>query len=480
MRVITTAVEDLRAGDRRLDGGYHASEGVQALRRLHRWVKQSPPPGEGGAAKEHRADYPMRRLDRMDAVCKPEGIFIPSRFKRTFVDNPEHGAPYLTGISIMQADPLMSAKLLSHKYTSSMDELVLRERMILMTCSGTIGNSVYVNASFKEAVGSPDLLRIEANSEKILPGFLYAYLSSPVGRALIEQKTYGAVVPHIEAHHVVDLPIPRLDRAIEERIHALVERAASLRVAAQASRQKAIDLVSSQLHTNLSPFPSRNLLTVSASQLNWRLEAVYHSARETASDIFRSSQVPLKPIGDLLVDMFYLGKLHRVFVDSPEYGVPLLSIADAQRAKLSSDKFISRTKSRNVDKAILQPGWVLVSRVGSPGLVTYVRREMVGMAGTDHLVRLICDLTQILPGYLYAILSSQVGYKLLVSSAHGSVQSVLPPEYIARIRIPVPTLSEQQPIQDLIERYGEALTLASESEDQAQVLLAEALGIVSE
>jgi type I restriction enzyme, S subunit len=231
MKVVATAVSDLYAGDCRLDASFHASAGVKALRRLRRWAgAPAPSPVQRSATRESTVSYGSQRLDRLDEVCKPDGIFIPSRFKRIFVDDPEHGAPYLTGGSIMQAEPLSGAKLLSYKYTANLAELALRERMILVTCSGTIGNSVYVNANFRGAVGSPDLLRIEADIVKIPPGYLYTFLSSPVGKALIEQKTYGAVVPHIEAHHVVDLPIPRLDAAIEARIHALVERAAELRV----------------------------------------------------------------------------------------------------------------------------------------------------------------------------------------------------------------------------------------------------------
>jgi type I restriction enzyme S subunit len=147
------------------------------------------------------------------------------------------------------------------------------------------------------------------------------------------------------------------------------------------------------------------------------------------------------------------------------------------KAKLSSEKYISRTHSRNVEQAKLQYGWVLVSRTGTPGLVVYVRREMVDMAGSDHLVRLVSDRSKVLPGYLYTVLGSAVGRGLLFGAVHGSIQLQLPPDYITRIEIPIVPLESQRPIDDLIERYGEALTQASEFENRAQMLLAEALGL---
>lgn len=476
MRMAVTGAEQLYDAGLRLDASYHASEGVKALRFIRKWAGVPEPEGSPSLRDGRRIAYGTRRLEPLEEVCVPNGVFIPSRFRRIFVDDSEHGAPYLTGGSIMQADPLVGAKRLSYRFTSNMDELALKERMTLVTCSGTIGNTVYVNANFVGAVGSPDLLRIVADPCQILPGYLYAFLGSPLGRALIKQKTYGAVVPHIEAHHVLDLPIPRLDAATEQRIHDLVERAAALRVEALRLQGDARQLASASLGVDLSQLATVRLQVIPISRLDQRLEATYHAAREVAYAAFRFCRVPMAHVGDLMLDMFYLGKLHRVFVSDGDHGVPLLSIADAQKSTLMSEKFVSKVLSRNVNRAILRQGYVLVSRVGTPGLVTYVRREMAGMAGTDHLVRLVCDESKILPGYLYSILSSPMGYALLVGSAHGSVQLVLPPEYIAHVAIPLLPLAEQRPIHELIERYGEALTGASESEAEAQALLADALG----
>ena len=456
MRVDTTAGSDLFVGGLRLDASYHASPGQHATKQLTRCG---------------------RKLERLDQVCLSGGVYIPGRFKRIFVDDPKHGAPYLTGGSILQAEPLQGAKLLSYRYTNKMDRLALREKIILITCSGEIGKTVYVNGTFQGAVGSPDLIRVLADPDKIPSGYLYAYLSSPLARALIQQKTYGAVIPHIEAHHVVDLSIPRLDPADEARIHQWIEQTAELRSQANYKKQLAQSIASQILDIQLNIYDSKSHRTaVSVNALNDRFEAAYHIAQKATAS-FGASSFSMVPLGDLLERIFYLGKLHRVFVDDPRSGVPLLSIPDAQKAKLSSDKHVSRTLSRNIGQAMLQSGWILISRVGTPGLVIYTRREMEGFAGTDHLVRLIPKHNCILPGYLFSLLSSPIGQEILVGSAHGSVQMVLPPEYIMQIKIPVPPLDLQKKIHNLIEEYGDNLTKASELEGQAQVLLTQMLGI---
>jgi type I restriction enzyme S subunit len=477
-RAVVTSAQAMYSAGSRVDAGYHTSPGVRALRFLHEW--QQPPamdsPPAAGTVNETTTSYTTRKLDTLAEVCVPGGMFIPSRFKRIFVNDLEHGAPYLTGSSIMQSDPLEGAKFLSYRYTRNMDALTLHPGMILVTCSGSIGNTVYVNANFAGAVGSPDLLRIVANPDVIPSGYLYTVLSSEPGRALIEQKTYGAVVPHIEAHHVTDLPIPRLDPATEQRIHEMIERAAALRVAALHSRNHAMEILANSLGIDISRFTVRNAVAVRQTSLNMRLEGNYHTARQTADTIFKASELDLVPVGELLEDIFYLGKLHRVFVNTSENGVPMLSISDVLKSKITSEKYISKTLSRNVEQAKLQEGTVLISRTGTPGLVVYVRREMAGMAGTDHLVRLLPDTTKLLPGYLYIFLSSAVGQGLLAGTLHGSIQLQLPPEYITRLEIPLPSVQIQNSIQSLVEHYSEALTQASEHEDAAQALLLAALG----
>jgi type I restriction enzyme, S subunit len=44
-------------------------------------------------------------------------------------------------------------------------------------------------------------------SNVLTEGYLYAYLSSRIGKALVSKDHYGGVVDHIEAHHVKEIPV---------------------------------------------------------------------------------------------------------------------------------------------------------------------------------------------------------------------------------------------------------------------------------
>lgn len=497
MKVVATGVNELRAGDCRLDASYHASEGVKVLRTLRRWVGHSTPTSKRGVLREHDRVYATQRLERLDEVCQPGGIFIPSRFKRIFVDDAAHGAPYLTGGSIMQADPLMGAKLLSYKFTLNMAELVLRERMILITCSGTIGNSVYVNANFCGTVGSPDLLRIEADTAKIPPGYLYTFLSGPLGKALIEQKTYGAVVPHIEAHHVVDLPIPRLDVAIEERIHTLVERAASLRVDANNLIDRACeDLL---LQSGLSSLTSHDYyfygssrvgrepgcFAVDSSRLStltinaWNYGSKFHAIRQRV--LQKSNVLTLREV--IAPNGYFSGGWYKRVPTTEGYGVELLTQKQLFNLRKQGN-WIASGPIGDLDAEKVDTGTILIAGVGTMGETeVFGRCEFVWRNLEEKLV--VAEVVRVMPntdlidaGYLFAYLGSNYGFRLLRSTVSGTkLCRFIEP---LALSIPVPILSVQQQtcigdwVRQAYDNRAEAVLL----EDQAQALLIEALGLV--
>lgn len=477
MKTATTTAAQLEEAGRRLDASYHASEGVRTHRFIREWAGQTtrPPATAKGVIKERAPVYSKRRLDTVTEVCIPGGIFIGGRAKRIYVVDKERGVPFLSSSDMLMAS-FDGVKLISRKQPE-LEALTLRKGWTLISRSGTIGNMAYAREDMDGLAGSEHIMRVVPDPKKIPPGYLFAYLRSPTGTALVKSGTFGSVVDTIEPDFVGSLPVPRLDAATEQRIHELIEEAAKQRVIALEKAHQADECASDVLGVQLSQIAIPRCYVASASRLARRLDATHHVVREVADTTFARSRFPLASIGTLLTDMFYLGKLHRVFVSDATSGVPLLSISDVQKAKLFSEKFISHTQSRNIGKAILEAGWVLVSRSGTPGLVIYTRKDMQGFAGSDDLIRLVPNQSKIRSGYLYTILSSVVGRTLLQSALHGSVQSHLPPEYVSQLAIPVPPLELQGPIHELVEGFAQALTLGSALEDQAGALLAKALSV---
>lgn len=144
-------------------------------------------------------------------------IILPGRFKRVYVDQ-DHGIPFLSGGDILQFDPTQ-AKYLSVKHHSKRikEQLIFHENMILITCSGTIGNMILAPKHFENWTGNQHILRIVL-SEGVNAGYVYSFLASSYGRELVKRFTYGSVVDEINDEQLASvqflLPSPEIQNEI--------------------------------------------------------------------------------------------------------------------------------------------------------------------------------------------------------------------------------------------------------------------------
>ena len=125
-------------------------------------------------------------------------------------------------------------------------------RMTLISCSGAIGRMAYARPEMDGMWSSQDVLKVVPDPDRILPGYLYAFLSSKFGVPLVVGGTYGAIIPHIEPHHIANLPVPRLGEEIEARVHRLIQEAAELRSRFQTSNLRQRPVNSSKQQACLS------------------------------------------------------------------------------------------------------------------------------------------------------------------------------------------------------------------------------------
>lgn len=168
-----------------------------------------------------------------------EKIILPGQFKRVYVEE-EFGVPFFSGKDIGELNP-SDKKYISRDYHAGrIDELTIHENMVLLTCSGTVGNSNIVPRHWDGWTMTHDIIRIVA-TDKWMAGYLYAWLSCDYGRLLVKTHAYGAVVQHIEDHHLADILIPILDNSLIKEIGSLVLGANEKRYQAFLLEERAIN-----------------------------------------------------------------------------------------------------------------------------------------------------------------------------------------------------------------------------------------------
>jgi type I restriction enzyme S subunit len=121
-------------------------------------------------------------------------IFIPTRFKRIYVKEPEKGIPFLQGSHIPLIKPFDLKYL--WKKTEGIEKTLLARDWVLLTRSGTVGKTAIVTSSIEGWGASEHILRIITKPE-INPGYLLMFLSSIYGNFQVLGKIYGGVVNEI-------------------------------------------------------------------------------------------------------------------------------------------------------------------------------------------------------------------------------------------------------------------------------------------
>ncbi len=200
----------------------HADKKLEYFAIDSHWLRQS------GGLRLDASYYNPRVAHAIDSLRKSglplanlgavtERVFIPNRFARTYVEK-EHGIPFLQGSHIVHFQPA-DLKYVSPTVHQHIDKWVIRENWILVTRSGTVGRIAITPSSWDGWAASEHILRIIPHQNGIVPpGYLYAFLCSPIGQAQLTAQIYGAVVDELteDQTRAVLVPTPKTKKQIEQ------------------------------------------------------------------------------------------------------------------------------------------------------------------------------------------------------------------------------------------------------------------------
>lgn len=174
-----------------------------------------------------------------------ERIFIPPRFKRIYVKE-EYGIPFLQGRHIPQFQPT-DVKYLSKTAQKRLELWIIKSGWVLVTCSGTIGRVTIAPKHWDGWAASQHIMRIIPKEDSPCPsGYLYAFLSSPIGKVQLTSTIYGAVVDEITEDHArgIMVPVPKSKEHQE-----LVSSINSIAIQSTRKKEDAIDLAEDAVQT---------------------------------------------------------------------------------------------------------------------------------------------------------------------------------------------------------------------------------------
>lgn len=446
MRTLNVPSSWLHRDDRRFDVGPYTSGALEARVRL----------------EEIRV--PKDRLASLTSGYNG-GIFNGPQFSRNWVNDSEHGVPFLGSSSMNLAD-LSKLPLLRKRDAESPKLAYLRisPGTTLISCSGTIGRMAYVRPDMDEMWTSQDVMKVAPDPSRVPPGYIYAFLSGKFGLPLITSGTYGAIIQHIEPRHIADLPVPRLGNEVESRTHELVESGACKLASYQSlinAATKRVFKAANIWNPTLSDWRSdrRDLgFTVNSSEL--QIMRAWNHSRRAAQIKEQIRSGSWSRLGDVTDSswMRWRKQFQRIDAD-PEYGLEVITQKPLFRL-FPEGRWISKKYLMNHSPRYLIPDrTILVAKQGTFGEDELFGRceyvtgpRMLARAYSDHCMRLVAKHDEIHPGYLFAFLRSEAGFRLFRSLAEGAKQQDLHWRTVPELPIPRYEFNEEQEIGAMIDQ----------------------------
>lgn len=459
MRTGSVTASGIAVDGHRLTGGFHLAEDQQAMKLLNQLKSATP----------------------LVELTTGRKIFRGAIFKRIIVTDSRRGRPYVSARDLVQAD-IAHADYLSHRHGNLLDELELREGMILVTCSGmNLGRAIWSRSDMAGLCASHDLIRIEPSEQDSSPGYVYAFLASRFGHVAIRRQIYGGNIKHIEPEQLEQLPVPRFGKAFERKVHSLVLEAAALRAEASAGLAAAREDVVRELQAPNVARAGYSTHGVSCSAIHdsRRLDAFFHNPSAVALDTWAKRHPNGSwPLGEV-ASVLDVPPFKHIYVDGA-HGVPFFTSGDLFDLERTTDKHLSRTQTRDLQRYVLERGWVLLARSGQLGGIIgtpqFADSSLDGATTSDHVIRIVPRGDVVFPGYLFAYLSCrQIGYPLLTRTMTGASVPALWPMYLRDVSIVKAGPAFMKRVDRAVQDAFEMRVAATEKDRRARQLVESAI-----
>ncbi len=406
---------------------------------------------DGLVVKRLVAASPYEMLTIKDVT---EDIFYGNRAKRVYVKKRNHGIPFLSSSDILQAD-LENVKLASKKYTPSIEQLTLKKGWTLISRSGTIGNCAFANAKHAQKLASEHVIRLVPNNI-LRGGLVYAYLASNHGHSLLTHGTFGAVIQHIEPDFIATLPIPKFPDDFQKEVDDLIQNSAKLREEASDMLTEAEKLLKKA--ANLRDLTTEDYDYFGPRGAERKVSCFVRNRKDITtttinafnlSERIRKTKASMtcvtKPLKEVLLggDTFSSASVPSIEV-KPEHGIMFINQKDIFD-NIIKGKWVSK-RNVSLDK-LVEYGEVIVACDGTLGenelfcRTLFANEDLQGALISTHFLRM--KTNDILPpGYLYAYLNSDYGFRFIRNCQAGT--KLCHPIPTMFLDIPVPIIDSDK------------------------------------
>lgn len=403
-------------------------------------------------------------------------IWMPDRLKGIVVSQ-EHGLPFLTPNQVFDRHPVVR-KWLSKNQSPDVANCYAQPGWILITRSGNgmaqnVGKILASYSAHVGAVVSDDLLRVQLKTESDF-GFLYSFLRSRFGRAMLSSNQYGGVIKHLEPEHVLALPVPKLDAQFRRWLDIRIRHVFALRDAALKLIAKAEADFQNALGMKPAMPVEEEHYQVSGHELfghRRRLDAHhYNRTAKCVLDALRKSGREYTPLRKFVLRVFVPGRFKHVYGDR---GTAYLDSEDIYKVNPDVTKLVTNMSAERAAEYMVKRDWLLMACSGQlygiNGSVVLATRAHEGKVLSNHIMRFVPHPDSgVRRGYLQMALGHPIfGRPLILRWGFGSGVPEIEPNDL--LDTPIVRLGSELEtrIADAVERASELQLLADSVENHA-------------
>ena len=388
--------------------------------------------------------YPYTQLYGNE-YCPVTNAYYGSRMKRNYVPASNSKAIGFLGSSEMLDIYPKPVKFMED--TDRVSDLHVSFGTILLSRSGTIGNLTFVSKTLSKYLVSEHAIRLTCAE---YPGYVYTFLKTKSGQALLHSNIFGAVIQEIEPEHLKNIPIPSAPENLKDEINSLIVRSFELRDESNDLLDKANGLLIKELELPLieefqqhAVYYQKNApvdtFSVKLSNLDGRLDGSYHvPGVDAIVDHLKQHAAEVTTVGDSRIsDRVVLPiRFKRIYVEEV-YGRVLIGGKQIYELDPSNKKYISIAKHKDLIPDLeIHENTVLITRSGTIGKVAIAPRHWEKWVPSDHIIR-VFPANDDIAGYLYVYLLSDYGHELITRYTYGSVVDEIDDNHVSRIAFPI-------------------------------------------
>ena len=312
-----------------------------------------------------------------------------------------------------------------------------------------------------------ELICIRANQEKVLPEYLFGFLSSEVGYLLLNREKRGQT-SHIYPEDVKTIPLPIPSLKDQQKIVAILGKAYEEKKQKEAEIKMILAKIDSfvlgELGIEIEREREEIAFAITSDEIEGRIDPFFYKP------YFKTLQRAIETknyaeLGELVE--FAKETWDQKSVFDSEFPYIEISNIDTSNGEIAKTDFVPVAEAPSRAKMVVREGDIIVSTTRpNRGAITPISKEQDGfIASTGFAILRDLKDSKVLKDYLFVALRTSLSLRQMEQRTTGGNYPAITTEDLRKIKIVVPELKTQEKIVAGVKTiYNKARNLRQEAE----------------